>query len=90
MNGEDNMKVYLKSGQMVELNDVHTVVVNNTSFGVGKLYEKDVDDKYISPLNVFRLCKDHKNKLVTFCFGFCDGFDTMTDEIAAVMCGEEE
>lgn len=40
MNGEDNMKVYLKSGQMVELNDVHTVVVNNTSFGVGKLYEK--------------------------------------------------
>ena len=44
MNGEDNMKIYLKSGQIVKLNEVHYAVsskgdeyVNYDEYGIPRL-----------------------------------------------------
>lgn len=82
------MKLYLKSGQVMKLNEVHTVVINNVSYGIGKYYDSEVDDKYLSPFNIFRLCKDHEGSLVTLYFDMCNCVDTTTDEITAIMFGD--
>ena len=84
------MKLYLKSGQVVALNDVHTIVINNTSFGIGRFYDKEVDNKYLSKLNVFRLCQDHQDKNINFYYDACSAFETLGSNVSAIDYQEEE
>ena len=84
------MKVYLKSGQVMKLNEVHSIAIDNVCYGVGKYYDVNVDDKFVSILNVFELCKDNKGSCITFYFGLCNCVDTMTDDIIAIMLADEE
>lgn len=78
------MKLYLKSGQVVELNDLHTITVNNVTYGVGKFYDEAVDNSYISRTNIYLLCSQYKSHKIEFYYDCTKMFVTNTDNIVGI------
>lgn len=78
------MKLYLKSGQVIELKDCHTINLNHTAYGVGKYYDEDVDNSYISRTNVYLLCSQYKSQKIEFYYDCTKMFVTNTDNIVGI------
>lgn len=78
------MKLYLKSGQVVELNDLHTIVFRGESYGVGKFYDSTADDKMISKGNIFNLCSHDKICNIEFYYNATKLFITTNNEIVGI------
>lgn len=78
------MKLYLKSGQVVKLNDCHTINLNHLTYGVGKYYDKDIDNAYISRMNIYLLCSQYKSHKIEFFYDSTKMFVTNTDNVVGI------
>ena len=78
------MKLYLKSGQVVELKDLNTIDINYDRYGVGKFYDKETDDVHISEISVYSICKGNGNKTIEFYYDVGKMFCTNTDNVVGV------
>lgn len=78
------MKLYLKSGQVKQLNRLETIDLMSVQYGVGNHYEKDKDDEHIYHQEIYYLCSQNKNKIIEFYYGDCEIFITNTSEIVGI------
>nr|DAG81768.1 MAG TPA: hypothetical protein [Bacteriophage sp.] len=78
------MKLYLKLGQVVELKDCHTILLNHKAYGVGKFYDEAIDNSYISRTNVYLLCQEYKSQKIEFYYDMTKTFCTNTDNIVGI------
>lgn len=84
------MKLYLKSGQVVTLNEVHTVYYEGGSYGVGKFYDPETDVKRISLANMWDAWSHDYDEEITFYYDICSCFTTRTNNIVAINICEED
>lgn len=75
------MKLYLKSGQVVKLNDLHTIVFRGKSYGVGKFYDAVTDDEQIGKTSIFDLCSHDRTCTIEFYYDITKMFITTNNEI---------
>lgn len=78
------MKLYLKSGQVVKLNELHTIKIKDYSFGVGKYYDEAVDDSKISKTMLCEVCSQSENVKVEFYYDVTKMFCTNTGNIVGL------
>ena len=79
------MKLYLKNGKVVELDEVNTININNINYGVGKYYDPVFDDRKIIERQIHNLIIGRKsNTKVVIDYGFLNEFVTTTDNIIGV------
>lgn len=78
------MKLYLKSGQIINMNMLTDIECNGVCYGVGNYYKPKEDDEHIYHQEVYYLCSRHKNEEIEFYYGDCEVFVTNTSEIVGV------
>lgn len=78
------MKIYLKSGQTIEMNMLTDVECIGKCYGVGNYYKSDEDDEHIYKQEIYYLCSRHKDEEIEFYYGDCEIFVTNTSEIVGV------
>lgn len=50
------MRLYLKSGQVIELKRLNMIDLLDVQYGVGNYYENDKYDKQLYPQDIYYLC----------------------------------
>ena len=78
------MKIYLKSGQFVEMNELHTIEMLGLVYGVGVYYNNNEHDKPIYRTEIYKLCCDNKCNTIEFYYGNEGTFITNTSEVAGI------
>lgn len=78
------MKLYLKNGKVVELDEITTININNIKYGVGKYYDPAFDDRKIIERQIHNLIICRKNTKIVIDYGFLNEFVTTTDNIIGV------
>lgn len=78
------MKLYLKSGQIIQLKDLETVNLNDVQYGVGNNYDKDKDDEHIYRQELYHLCSQNMGNIIELYYGDCNVFVTNTSEIVGI------
>lgn len=78
------MRLYLKSGQVIELNRLNMIDLLDVQYGVGNYYENNKYDNQLYPQEVYYLCSQNKSNIIEFYYGDCETFITNTSEIVGV------
>lgn len=78
------MKLYLKSGQVIKMEKLHTIEILDVVYGVGGYYESNEHDKAIYTSEICKLCSQHKGNIIYFYYGDEGVFVTNTIEVVGV------